>query len=82
MAIQLKDVFGVSGFGDPGSKNEAFWDDSGAFCVGEPRFSVQWGDASNIQYQCEQMGAVPPKKCEEGMDLGNVANGMFWSKLP
>jgi len=82
MALQLTDIFGVSSFGNQGSKDEAFWDDSGAFCVGEPRFSAQWGDASNIQHECELMGAVPPKKCEEGMALDNVPNGMYWSKLP
>lgn len=81
LAIQLRDIYGVSDFQWAGSKDEAVWDDSGAFCVGEPRYS-NYPDADVIQHECEAMGAVPPKKCEEGMDLGSVANSMFWSKLP
>lgn len=81
-AIQLADIFGVSDFGSPGSKNEAIWDKTGAFCVDAPRWSSEYPDAKSVQKVCEELGAEPPKVCDVDVDLGATGDAMFWSKLP
>lgn len=81
-AIQLRDIFGVSDFPSPNKPTEAIWGDSGAFCVGEPRLTSDWPTYTEVQKACEQLGAVPPKKCEPDMNFSTVPDSMFWSKVP
>jgi hypothetical protein len=70
-ALQLRDVFGINDFADPGQKNEAFWGERGALCVDIPRY-VEPG-----QIDCN--GEVPPP-CKDSA-FKDHPDAVLWSKV-
>ncbi len=74
-ALQLADVWGYSGFVNPAGKTEAIWGDSGAQCLGTPRW------VGTVKYDDVVCNGAKLKECGD-YKLGDFPEATMWSKLP
>lgn len=70
--LQLADIFGINGFGDPNADTEAFWGPEGALCIKVPRYA-------DVQDVACAGTSVPFCSVED--DLKDWKGALLWSKV-
>ncbi|MBL8947312.1 MAG: hypothetical protein JNK45_29335 [Myxococcales bacterium] len=70
--VQLADIFGINGFGDPNAYTEAFWGPEGALCIKVPR---------HVEVQDVACAGSPVPFCSVEDDLKDWKGALIWSKV-